>query len=152
MIKIAITRPPVEHGAVEPEFGYGSVEFGCGSVRIRRRQRCEALQAIGMATHGVGEPVVTDTLQCHRISRIEVLQSRRRHRDDSNVESLVVHRGDPLGVDIHQPTGKLVIGRADERDVPPLRLQRVPRVDELGRCEVFFQANDLHVRDDKRVY
>src|SRR6185437_8571102 len=88
----------------------------------------------------------------HRIRPIQVLQSWRRHRHDSDVETGVVHRGDALGVDFEESGGELIIRRMDERNVLPSRLQCVPRVDQLGCREVFFQTNDLHVLDDKRVY
>ena len=96
--------------------------------------------------------VVAHRLQRHRIRPIQVLQSWRRHRHDSDVETGVVHRGDALGVDFEESGGELIIRRMDERNVLPSRLQCVPRVDQLGCREVFFQTNDLHVLDNKRVY
>src|SRR6476620_3971489 len=61
---------------------------------------------------------------------------------DTTATSRPVSSSDALGVDFQESGGELIVRRMDERNVLPLRLQCVPRVDQLGCREVFFQTND----------
>jgi len=152
VVEIAVTRTPVEHGAVEPKFGDGSAEFGCRRVRIGGGQRCEPCRRSGRWRTASASLSLHTACNATASARSKSCSPGVVIDTTATVETGVVHRGDALGVDIQESAGELIIRRMDERNVLPLRLQCVPGVDQLGRREVFFQTNDLHAVDDKRVY
>jgi hypothetical protein len=106
LVEAFTTAVGEDQRAVEAQCGYGPLQFAGGPVRIRGRQRREALQLVRV---GQGQHL--------------------------NVEPGVSHRGKPLPVQVDEAAREVIV-----RIVLPLRFEPTPRLQHVGRNEVFFQT------------
>ncbi len=141
MVEVALTGAAEHQRAVESELGHRSLELLRGGAGRGRGQGGEALEAVGVAVYELGDAIVGLDLQPGgRVGR-QVVQARRGEREHLDVQSGLVHGGDPSRSDLTKPLADVSRRDAGRRVGG---LLPVPRRQDVVGDEMFLGADRSH--------
>jgi hypothetical protein len=97
----------VNHRPLEAQAGNGALQLVSRRGRIPRRQCGKGCEAFGVAVHGVVEAIIRRGGQLAGLCRVELLDRRRRMRNDLQVNARGVHFAQPQLTQVGQPGHEL---------------------------------------------
>jgi hypothetical protein len=141
IIEVLVADPAVENGALAAQILDRPLELARGGVAVPDGQHRQRLKARRVGGHGLGQEVVDAARQVDAMVA-EIVQARRRQRQDLHVDAGLVHQGQPLLAEVGQAfvdDGRIegqgaVIGAGEGR----------PGALHVSRKDMFFDADDLH--------
>ena len=146
MVEVAVARAAEQHRAIQAEFRHSPLQFARRLPRGRRRERGEALEALGVRTNRRRDQVVRHALEIDRLFGREVVEPRRGQRQHLHVNPDRVHRRQAILSKVKQPRRSHAVRGSADRRVGSAGIALKPCVDNHAGGEVLFQADNPHRR------